>query len=302
MKKIFGLLFVLAICCPVVAVQASNVVIPGGTPIAVELTDPISSSTTFVGETVEVIALDDTVINDIVVIEKGAKGFISVSGVRKAKEWGKSGGVELAPQYIKTVNWVRVPLEGTIKSAGDGHPGIKFLPAAIAGKKWRGNHFGAAAVGLLFPDTSPGEDSVIPAGTKLIVTVNGDVDLGKTPEELSVAAAHIRRVSADRVEGPNWTGTWFSSEHGKIKLTQSRGSNVVIGTCDYNNARIKGTITGNTLTGTWKEQSSNDGLPDQGKFEFVLAPDNKTVTMLWCSDSSGEWVRDRYPHRIYGGI
>lgn len=282
-------------------VYASNVVIPAGTPIAVELTDPISSGTTFVGETVEVIALDDTVINEIIVIEKGAKGFISVSGVKKAGEWGKSGGVELAPQYIKTVNWVRVPLDGTIKSTGDGHPGIKFLPVAGAGKYWPGKHFGAGAIGLLFPDTSPGEDSIIPAGTKLIVTVNGDVDLGKTPEELSVAAAQIRQVSSDGTRNEvNWTGTWFSSEHGKIKLSQSRGSSAVTGTCEHNNARIKGTITGNTLTGTWKEKSSNDGLPGQGKFEFLLAPDNKTVTMLWCSDSSGEWVKDRYSHRIYG--
>lgn len=282
----------------------SNVYIPKGTQIAVELTDSVTSKSTFIGETLMVTVLEDFVINNVVVIEQGSKGFVSVADMKRSGEWGKSGGVVIKPQYLKTANWIKVPLSGQIQTSGEGHPSIEPLFAGGSAKSWGkdvGSSLSAFASIILFPSPSPGGDATIPAGTKLIVTVSENIDLGVAPSGLApvMTAEAVKRSSSEFVNNQNWTGDWISSR-GKITLQQARGSLTVTGKYERSNGQLIGTIIGDKLVGKWTEDQTDKAPSGKGEFEFILSSNGTSVLMLWKNDYSGNWTQDRLGARLTG--
>jgi hypothetical protein len=87
-------------------------------------------------------------------------------------------------------------------------------------------------------------------------------------------------------ESTPWTGTW-DTIHGTMDLTQSK--NQVTGT--YGDAgRITGTVSGNTLTGTWSEPPSYQPPDGAGDFTFTLSADGNSFSGNWRYGSgTGDW-------------
>jgi uncharacterized protein YceK len=87
-----------------------------------------------------------------------------------------------------------------------------------------------------------------------------------------------------------WSGSW-DSDWGTMEFIQS--GDQVTGTYPHDNGRIKGTVSGNTLTGTWSESPTYNPPKDAGDVLFTLAADGKSFTGKWRYGSgSGKWDGD----------
>ncbi|MDX9872462.1 MAG: S-layer homology domain-containing protein [Clostridia bacterium] len=84
----------------------------------------------------------------------------------------------------------------------------------------------------------------------------------------------------------SWAGEW-KTNWGDMVLTQN-GANVS-GTYTYDQGKISGTISGNTLTGTWSEAPSYAPPNDAGEVEFVMSADGQSFTGKWRYGSEGDW-------------
>jgi hypothetical protein len=85
--------------------------------------------------------------------------------------------------------------------------------------------------------------------------------------------------------GNSWTGTFMTTWSGgghdtKMVLVQTK--NAVVGTYEYDDGTIAGTVQGDRLVGTWSE---NNGA-SKGPVEFVMAADGKTFTGWWGYEDS----------------
>jgi hypothetical protein len=78
--------------------------------------------------------------------------------------------------------------------------------------------------------------------------------------------------------GCSWTGTW-KTDFNDMTLTQS--GSAVTGTYGYDNGRIEGTVSGNTLSGRWSEAPSYKEPNDAGRFVFTLGSDCTSFTGTW---------------------
>lgn len=83
-----------------------------------------------------------------------------------------------------------------------------------------------------------------------------------------------------RTADPPWTGTWASPEWGTMRLTQTGSS--VEGTYTHDQGHIKGTVSGNVLTGRWDEAPTRTGPSDAG--EVILTRSGKSFTGQWNYD------------------
>jgi hypothetical protein len=89
----------------------------------------------------------------------------------------------------------------------------------------------------------------------------------------------------------NFNGTW-ETNWGLMYLTQK--NNIVIGTYEYNNGKLKGTISGNKLTYTWNEY--NNKYSYSGTGYFIIKKDNSLYGQ-WKNEGvetwEGEWTATR---------
>ena len=282
------------------SVQLGNAYIPSGTDIAVELTRDVNSKQTFVGEVLEIRVLEDIVLDNTVVIPKDALGYVTVTKLRTAGEWGKNGGIELQPQYVKSANWIKVPLAQGITKNGNSHDVIRPFGTGLAGAAGATSLEGLAGVAglfLFYIDPTPGTNAMIPSGTKFIVTTDGDVDLKVTPAELAYAmTVDVNKRGMNQIiDKQNWTGT-YSTNRGKMVLTQN--GNKVVGTYERGSGIIEGTVENNRLTGKWSEEISSVAPSGQGYFDFVMSPAGKSVMFSWRHEFSENWVEDKCANRV----
>ena len=285
-------------------IPGGNLYIPKGTQIAVELEDPVSSTTSFIGgEILAVNVLEDYILNNVVVIEKGAQGFVSVVEKTRSGEWGKAGAILIRPQYLKTNNWVKVQLNGDAATSGKSHGILKpfvFGAAGLAGLVKDVAGVGGAFLALLvFPDPTPGGEAIIPAGTKLVVSVSEDTDLGVTAEGLVKAMTidPVRRGGdSSPSAAPNFSGVW-TTRKGKVILYQSRGAQTVTGHFEETGGALRGNIKGNRLIGRWNAERGNASI-ERGDFEVLLSGNGENAVLLWKRDYAPNWSQDRFAARI----
>jgi hypothetical protein len=76
-------------------------------------------------------------------------------------------------------------------------------------------------------------------------------------------------------------------------MTMTMIGNMVNGTYYEGDGTISGTVTGNTLTGTWTETPTRLPPDDAGDFVFTLSQDGHTFTGKWryghSIDPLAEW-------------
>jgi hypothetical protein len=86
-----------------------------------------------------------------------------------------------------------------------------------------------------------------------------------------------------------WSGSW-DTNWGIMTLSQS--GDQVTGTYVYRSGRISGTVTGNTLTGTWSESPTYQPPEQAGDVILKLSNDRMAITGDWRYGSSGGWSGD----------
>ena len=92
--------------------------------------------------------------------------------------------------------------------------------------------------------------------------------------------------SANGQSGP-WTGS-YDTEWGTMTLVQN--GDKVTGTYIHDDGKVVGTVSGNTLTGTWSESPSYNPPDDAGDFVLTLSADGKTITGNWrYGSNTGTW-------------
>jgi len=151
-------------------VKQGNAYIPGGLKIKAELLQPVSSKGYKVGTLLKIKVLDNVVINDVVVVEKGSEGTAYIYQARKAGGLGRKGKLKVAGNEIFAVNGIPIPLRGGLIGQGktDGGAGAVFAAVSIVG-------------GLFMK----GSNINYQAGTAFEVEVREDTDLGCKVEDLA---------------------------------------------------------------------------------------------------------------------
>jgi len=153
-------------------VKQGNAYVPGGLKIKVELLQPVSSKGYKEGTLLKIKVLDNIVINDVMVVEKGSEGTAYIYQVRKAGGLGRKGKLKVAGNEIFAINGIPIPLRGGLIGQGktDGGAGAVFAVVSVVG-------------GLFMK----GSNISYPAGTVFDVEVREDTDLGCKIEDLAKA-------------------------------------------------------------------------------------------------------------------
>jgi len=116
------------------------VTIPDGTLLELELQKNVSSKTAEVGDLVDFAVVSKVVVDDVVVIEKGASARGRVVEVKRGRSFGRAGKLDIAIQDVLAIDSERIPLRASEAAEGDGNTGkvtgaiivtsILFFPAA----------------------------------------------------------------------------------------------------------------------------------------------------------------------------
>ena len=88
----------------------NRIILPGGTPIKLVVTDKISSSNANVGDTFGIKAADDIVVDGWVVVAKGAGGLAEIVKVDRAGSHGHPGSLAIQLDFVYGVDGNKIKL------------------------------------------------------------------------------------------------------------------------------------------------------------------------------------------------
>ena len=118
---------------PPVPAGASRLVLPGGTAVAVEVVDKVSSSNANIGDTFAVRAADAVVINGWVVVAKGAPGQGEVLSVDRAGSHGHPGSLGVQIDWIFAVDGNKIHLTSQRSTAeGQSKAGVSSTVTIVS--------------------------------------------------------------------------------------------------------------------------------------------------------------------------
>ena len=148
-KALMGYLSVLQVCLLLSMtlevrgqgpVLLRTVTIPDGTLLELELQKNVSSKTAEIGDLVDFAVVSAVVIDDVVVIEKGASARGRIAEVKRGRSFGRAGKLDIAIQDVLATDNERVPLRASEQAEGEGSTGkvtgaiivttILFFPVA----------------------------------------------------------------------------------------------------------------------------------------------------------------------------
>ncbi|MBL0337536.1 MAG: hypothetical protein IPP73_20130 [Chitinophagaceae bacterium] len=121
----------------------------------------------------------------------------------------------------------------------------------------------------------------IPVGKEVMVSRNGIVS-----DPVTIGTTIIQPIVPDKVIPLYLNGEW-QTKWGKMIVIQN--GNKITATYEHDKGKITGTITGNTLTGTWSEAPTYLAPKDAGEFKFTFSADGRAFTGLWRYGNTGEW-------------
>lgn len=153
-------------------VAEGHAYIPKDTILNMELLTGISSKTAKVDDDVPLVLMDNIIINDVVVIPKGARVNAKVTKATGSGLFGRAGKLEFMIDSVMSVNGVKIPLEYTTKREAGSDDGAVAVVAAVS------------IVGGLF---MKGKNVSFPAGSKFAAKVIHDTDLDVPLENLAEA-------------------------------------------------------------------------------------------------------------------
>jgi hypothetical protein len=152
---------------PVVTPQAHTIL--DGTPIKLRLSQTISSADAHVNQEVPFEVIEETKVDDVVVLPKGATAIATVTEAEPKRRMGRGGKLDMSITYARLSDGEKVALRAIKEAKGGGHVGA--MTGAIVATSliiW------PAAPFFLFMH---GKDITIPQGTEITAFVEGDMHL-----------------------------------------------------------------------------------------------------------------------------
>lgn len=150
--------------------EPSDVVIPDGTEVRLQLVERVSSATARVGEKIRLEVAEDVKVGDRIVIAQGAPASGTVTVAEPRKSFGRRGKLDFTIDSVKTVDDQPVRLRVTKRAEG----GERYLATGVV------TYF--TLVGGVFVK---GKDVEVDTGTQYVIYIDGDRRLGGS----SLAAA-----------------------------------------------------------------------------------------------------------------
>src|SRR5579862_1178233 len=118
---------------PAGASSGQKIVVPGGTPITVVVTNPISSSTAKVGDTFAVEAQSDVVVDGWIAIAKGAPGEGTITSVDHAGSHGHPGSLGIEMNWIYAADGEKIKLTSqNVSEEGESKAGVSNTVTIIS--------------------------------------------------------------------------------------------------------------------------------------------------------------------------
>jgi hypothetical protein len=140
-----------------------------GTVIKLRLTENLSSATATAGQQVAFETIEETDVEGVVVIAKGAQALATVTTAEPRKSMGRAGKLDVNIDSVRLLDGEKAALSATQNAKGGGHTG-----AMAAGMVGTAIVFFPAAPLLLFVH---GKDITIPKGTEITAFISGDMKL-----------------------------------------------------------------------------------------------------------------------------
>ena len=151
----------------------TDVTIPDGTEIEIQLKNTLSGQEAKVGNIVDFEIVRDVQVKGVTVFSRDALARARITTAKKSGRWGKAGKLEWAMQDVQALDGNRIPARFIKRELGDSKGGTVAV-AAVATGVFLG------PFGLLW-GLKKGRPAVIPAGNRYIVFVHGDTKVkGKT--------------------------------------------------------------------------------------------------------------------------
>jgi hypothetical protein len=151
----------------------TDVTIPDGTEIEIQLKNTLSGQEAKVGNIVDFEIVRDVQVKGVTVFSRDASARARITTAKKSGRWGKAGKLEWAMQDVLSLDGNRIPARFTKREAGDSKGGTVAVAAVATG-------IFLGPFGLLW-GLKKGRPAVIPAGNRYIVFVHGDTKVkGKT--------------------------------------------------------------------------------------------------------------------------
>ena len=164
-------------------VEGTEVSVPDGTEIEIQLKTNASGEELKVGDVVDFTVVRPVQINGVTIFEKDAGARARITTAKRAGHWGKAGKLEWAMQDVMAADGARVPARFTQRKIGDSKGGTVAV-AAVATTVFLG------PVGLLW-GLKKGKPAIIPAGNRYNVFVHGDTKIkGKPGTETAAVKEH----------------------------------------------------------------------------------------------------------------
>lgn len=130
-----------------IAKAEQNCSLPEGTPLEIEVIEPVASQTAAIGDKFRIRLYRPVVVSGMTVLSAGALGVGQVIHVMRPKGGGRAGELILAARYLE-VGSVHVPIRGfRINSTGREIYGSTYVS------------------GVTVLETRDGQETVVPAGT-----------------------------------------------------------------------------------------------------------------------------------------
>ena len=101
---------------PAAAAPGTRIVLPGGTPVTVVVSEKISSATANVGDTFDIEASQDVIIDGWLAIKKGAPGQGEILAVDRAGSHGHPGSLGVQMDWVYSVDGHKVKLTSQRKT------------------------------------------------------------------------------------------------------------------------------------------------------------------------------------------
>jgi hypothetical protein len=158
--------------------------VPAGTQVPVYSVDKISSATAQVGDIIQISAAQDVVVDDYVVVLKGAGGQAEIASVEKAHGNGGSGKLGIKMDWISAIDGERILLTSSLKSTsqedrGGGSSTASILSYALLGP-----------LGLFAHNFAHGKDVIIDSSKLLTAFTDASVHVTSTTAAKAPVYAH----------------------------------------------------------------------------------------------------------------
>lgn len=97
-----------------------TVVVPGGTTVAIALSEPVSSATAKVDDQVAIVVKKEVDVGGLVVIPAGANGHATVTSVQGAGSNGSGGKLAMSVDWVYSVDGGKIQLSQTNHASENG--------------------------------------------------------------------------------------------------------------------------------------------------------------------------------------